>query len=370
MRVENRTIYLLFLLLISFLLFSCANPSEDKSSNNSFFNLYPYERFQDIPEITAAEIRAIEEFQKQGISFVYGMTPSTEAFYSLDNTVRGFSALFCQWLTGFFGIQFIPVISEWDDLVYGLESGEIDFSGDLTLTEKTRETYFMTSAIVQRTLTFDSDHDVVSEEILPVIFSPVSMTTRKKELEPFITVIQKVIYGGGLRFLTSMYNQGYREYLTHKFFSRLTEEERIFMQSSPVVRFAAETDNFPVCFFNSQEKQWQGIAFDVMNEIENLTGLTFQIANINNQMIPWTDMARMLESGEVSMLTELIRTNEREGRFLWPRTVIAKNNFALISKLAHPNITINEILSVRVGLPRGTAYTEIFRSWFPYHDYT
>jgi len=46
------------------------------------------------------------------------------------------------------------------------------------------------------------------------------------------------------------------------------------------------------------------------------------------------------------------------------------DNYVLISKAAYPNITINEILYVKVGIPKNTAYAEVFEAWFPKHGST
>ncbi|MCL2282589.1 MAG: ATP-binding protein, partial [Fibromonadales bacterium] len=44
------------------------------------------------------------------------------------------------------------------------------------------------------------------------------------------------------------------------------------------------------------------------------------------------------------------------------------DKYALLSKLSFPNITIRDIFSIRIGIPRGTAYEEQFKSWFPEHS--
>jgi len=217
---------------------------------------------------------------------------------------------------------------------------------------------------------FDTYSDIVIEDFFPNIFSPVSLAAQNKELESIISIVQKALNDNKLRYLAGLYNQGYRDYLKHKLSMRFTEEEKAYLQKRPVVSFAAEYDNYPLCFFNTREGNWQGIAFDVMSEIQKLTDLTFISANKNNQRIAWPVMVKMLEDGEVSMLTELIRSEERKDRFIWPDTSIITDNYALLSKAEHNNISTSEILYVRVGLPKGTAYTEAFKNWFPDHKHT
>ena len=113
-----------------------------------------YDSYQDIPGVTQDEIIAIEELRRQGTAFVYGMHKSTEAFTREDGEIQGFSALFCHWLTQLFGIPFRPALYGFDDLIEGLATGEIDFTGELMATDERREMYLMTDAIAERTLKY------------------------------------------------------------------------------------------------------------------------------------------------------------------------------------------------------------------------
>jgi len=150
--------------------------------------------------------------------------------------------------------------------------------------------------------TFDTYEDLIGGEFYPIILSPVSMTTRKPEFEPVITIMEKALKNGGLRYLIRLYGKGYNEYLCYKLFLHLTDEEKAYLNEKHDVLFAAEYDNYPICFYNTEEKQWQGIAYDVMNKIYELTGLSFKQINTETSQIDWSDMMRMLESGEVDMV--------------------------------------------------------------------
>jgi hypothetical protein len=116
---------------------------------------YPeYTSYRDIPGITEEEITAIESLRVQRESFVYGMIATVEAFYNAEGQIEGYAVLFCRWLTELFGIPFTPAIYEWDHLLAGLESGAVDFSGELTATEERREKYYMTGAIAERSVKY------------------------------------------------------------------------------------------------------------------------------------------------------------------------------------------------------------------------
>jgi len=105
-----------------------------------------------------------------------------------------------------------------------------------------------------------------------------------------------------------------------------------------------------------------------LRELESLTGLIFKINHDKNT--EWPELLSSLESGKTSMITELLLSEDRIGLFLWPKSVIMTDNYALISKSDYPNVSINDILRIKVGLIKNTAYTSLFNIWFPDHKNT
>ncbi|MDR0585321.1 MAG: response regulator [Treponema sp.] len=410
-----------------------------------------YTSYRDIPGITPEEINALEalksrkRFDEDRDYFIYGMNLTTETFYNEDGQIAGYSALFCDWLSTLLGIPFKPVIYEWGDLIKGLQSLEIDFSGELTATEERRKVYFMSDVIAERSIkymrlsggedlssiarkrplhyaflegattaelvapyitedfksffiddydtayrmlkngeidaffdegiaeaAFDDYGDVRADEFFPLIYGPVSLATQNPDLQPVISVVQKALQSGSMRHLIGLYNQGQKTYMRHKFLIQLSPAEKAYIQDH-VVREAAvpigvEHDNYPVSFYNPQEKEWQGIALDVLAGVEELSDLSFR--RINDETVEWPELMDMLERGEAAMITELIPSGERTGRFLWADTAYQSDYYALLSKSDFRDIGINEIRYARVGLMEGTAYAELFREWFPDHGNT
>ncbi|MCL2052336.1 MAG: transporter substrate-binding domain-containing protein [Lachnospiraceae bacterium] len=126
-------------LLMAFLLSACNTSNLHKASEPLIFNTY-----LDIPGITEAEKNAIENFKREGLSFTYGMTETTEAFIGADGEIGGFAVLLSEWLSELFGIPFNLNHYTWNGLLDGLRSGEIDFTSDLASNEERRRIYFMT----------------------------------------------------------------------------------------------------------------------------------------------------------------------------------------------------------------------------------
>ena len=208
--------------------------------------------------------------------------------------------------------------------------------------------------------------DVVIEDFMPLIFSPVSLSTAKPELESIIAVVQKALDAGALTHLNDLYRWGYSDYKHHAFYARLTEEELDYMARNPVIRFAAESDNYPSSFYSDRSGGWRGIVFDALEEISAITGLEFEVAH--DPGLKWSELVVMLESGQVPMISNLIRTRNREGRFLWPESSFFTDRPAMISKEEFRDITGHEVNMVSVGLNKDTGSAELFWAWFPNHD--
>ncbi|MCL2805827.1 MAG: transporter substrate-binding domain-containing protein [Treponema sp.] len=408
------------------------------ADNNESDVRLSFSEYRDIPGITSEEIKAIEAILEKKDYFIYGMIPSTETFLNESGEVSGYSALVCRWLSELFGIPFVPQRFSWHGLLDGMESKEIDFSGDLTANEERRKTYFMTDAIAQRSIkyyriagsspfseirqtrkpryvlqekntitadvlffsggTFDPVYvleydevydllksgeadalitegvqedffdvygDVVVSEFFPLIYSPVSLSTQNSELEPIISAVQKALENGGIRYLSELYDQGYQDYLRNKLYMRLTEEEKQYIKDNPVIPFGAEYDNYPISFFSTRSREWQGICFDALEQLESLTGFKFSI--VNDERTDFYELLRMLENGEIYIVSELIQTTDREGRFIWPVNAFMTDQSVLISRVDYRNINVNRVYSERVGVSKGTAHSEFFFRWFPNH---
>jgi PAS domain S-box-containing protein len=396
--------------------------------------------FRDVPDVTVDEIKAVESLQKKYDSFVYGMSPSTEAFVGKEGEIQGYATLFCEWLTNMFGIPFKVEFYEWDDLLKGLENGEIDFTDELMTTPERRKTYFMTSPIVERSLkiyriknsetidnilksrpprygflqgsilsanvtenagynfetifvdsyntayrmlkdggidayfgmdtsqaAFEAFGDVVTEDFYPYILSPSCLSTQKAELQPIIAVTEKALNDSTLLYLAGLYKAGYKQYLEHKLYAMLTEEEQLYIKNNPVVPVAVEFSNYPLCFYDANTKQWHGIYFDLFEEITKLTGLAFNRVNDHNTNV--YELIEMLENGKALIMPELFRIKDYEGRFLWSDVPLMKDNFAFLSKMNYQNVEMSMISHLNVAVRRESIYSELLKKMFPNHKH-
>ena len=111
---------------------------------------YKFVAYDKIPGVTESEIKEIEAIKSGRDSFVYGVKLSNDCFYDEDGTLNGFTVFLTEWLSGIFGIEFVPVVYSWDKLNAGLDSMEIDFSGDIP--SKRQDDFFLTSPIIEHNI--------------------------------------------------------------------------------------------------------------------------------------------------------------------------------------------------------------------------
>ncbi|MDR3000753.1 MAG: transporter substrate-binding domain-containing protein [Fibromonadaceae bacterium] len=214
---------------------------------------------------------------------------------------------------------------------------------------------------------FDAHGGVVATNFVPLVFGPVSLTTGIPELAPIISILTKALRNNGIEHLTKLYNLGYNHYLTNKLQRWLTEEEREYIKNNPVIKIGALYYNYPIDFYNEYEKEWQGIMFDLLEEVSVLTGLSFKVAT--DVSMEQSDLIRELEQGKVSFISELTRMPEMEGRFLWSQRAKLQDDYLLVSKSGLPNLKVNDILNIKVGLIKDHLHTAMFHKWFPDHAY-
>jgi signal transduction histidine kinase/CheY-like chemotaxis protein/HPt (histidine-containing phosphotransfer) domain-containing protein len=247
-----------------------------------------------------------------------------------------------------FEVVFLP---DDDEIARQLEKGEID----AYIEESIEEAFF-------------DKHDFIRiETFYPLTYSPVALATKNPKLEPVINIIQKYLEHEGAYELTQLYNQGIKDYFKNKLKSKFSEEKKeyILKRNKPgnAVSLAAEMDNYPICFFNTQENEFQGIAIDILKEISEITGLSLRIDTDKDSL--WPDIFSGLEEGRYSIVTELIPTEKRKGRFLWTDEPYTSNYYAMLSRMDFPYVDINQSLYLNIGLIEDTAYLEVFHEWYP-----
>ncbi|MCL2079300.1 MAG: ATP-binding protein [Oscillospiraceae bacterium] len=212
-------------------------------------------------------------------------------------------------------------------------------------------------------IAFDVYGGVVTDDFFPLTFLPVSIATGNQNFAPIISAIDKALQGGLHSHLTELYARGYSDYRKYRFNEFLTDEERSYLRDNPTIPFASQYMSYPVSFYNTVEERWDGGVFDVLSEMQQLFGVVFELVNDTGAEL--LELMNLLEDGTAYFMPNLISSPERAPRFLWPDTLYIKDRFALLSKQSYPNISTNDIPFEKIGFARGSAFADMFRSWFP-----
>lgn len=249
------------------------------------------------------------------------------------------------------GYSFVPVyLKTYSDAKESLKNGKIDAFID----KETAQAVFASEAGIK------------SELYLPLTFSPVCISTNDKDFEPVISVLNKYLQNGGRQRLSEIYRDGKDMYMRHRLNMLLTDEEREYIakhvRNGNPVKAIFEFDNYPVSFYNKQEKSFQGIAIDILAQVSRLTDLKF--APVNTEQNGWYELINILERGDASIMTELDYTSNRKGRFLWTGVPYSVDQYALLSRTDTPDIGIDQVLTMKTGLIYGSPYESFFLEWF------
>jgi signal transduction histidine kinase/CheY-like chemotaxis protein len=441
----RKSVFLLLLSVLSALVLGGCFSGQNKSSlSRRSAEINSIKTYRDIPGITEREITAIEMLKSFRDSFSYGSSLTTESFILPDGTYSGFTSMFCELLTGLFGIPFVQESHGWDSLMSGFNSREIDFTGDLTPTPQRAQIYFMSTPIAERSLTVffksgarriktsedinglkigffartvteqlvrasypalsfravplqnsediaenlllgeidafitDSvvsydfiDYDfIIGANALPYVYTPVSLSTANPNLEPVISAVNKYIQAGGIDELHRLYAIGEHEFAKYSFDRFLSDEERAYIADlasrGAKVPVALETDNYPLSFYNKEDRAFQGIVPEILDKVNVLSGIEFGVVNVVNT--PWREILQMLETGRAALVSDLAYTPERDGRFLWSEHAIAVFSYALLSKADYPDIKLYQVIRETIGVERSTSFEDIFKSLFPNHE--
>ena len=217
-----------------------------------------------------------------------------------------------------------------------------------------------------------AEYELYVEAFSPGIYNNVAFSTCDERLLPVLSVVQKYLDADGGAEVMNLYADGRQDQLRHKLLSRLTEEELAYLtvhqNPAAIIPIIIEYDNYPVSFYNVHDKEWQGIAMDIISEIESLTGMTFGC--INGRTEAWSDLLGYLQSGYAVMATELIQSPGRSSQYIWSDPPYLTDYYAMISKTDYPDINLGQVKDARIGLINNSAFESVFKEMFPEHKNT
>ncbi|MDR2093956.1 MAG: transporter substrate-binding domain-containing protein [Treponema sp.] len=238
------------------------------------------------------------------------------------------------------------------------------------ITRGTVDAFLINSALALSPF-WDDQNDIVENKAFSSLIYPVSLATKKAELAPIIHVLDKYLHRSTAIHLDNLYIQGLKQNGKYKLYRQLSREEREYIDEhvrcGTPVWVAGDTHNYPLEFYNTVSKEWEGIAVDIVKKISELTGLTFKC--ISGPNTPWTEAFDRMETGEASMCYLLFYLKEREGRYLWADQPYLIDRLAFLSLSNKPNIEVNQIRYMQLGTVDGVLYKPMLYNLYPNQKY-
>jgi len=215
------------------------------------------------------------------------------------------------------------------------------------------------------------DYDFITGvDALPFVYTPVSLSTANPSLEPVISALNKYLQAGGIDELYRLYAIGERQFAKYSFDRFLSDDEKAYIADLTArgakVPIALETDNYPLCFYNKEDGEFQGIAPEILDKVRGLSGIEFDVVNAIDT--PWSEILNMLETGKAALVSDLAYTPERSSRFLWSEHTVAVFNYTLLSKTDYPDLKLYQVIRETIGIEKSTSFEDIFNSLFPNHE--
>jgi signal transduction histidine kinase/ABC-type amino acid transport substrate-binding protein/DNA-binding NarL/FixJ family response regulator len=213
-----------------------------------------------------------------------------------------------------------------------------------------------------------SDYNFIkSKGFFSLVYTPVSLTTANPELEPIISVMNKYLAAGGVDRLYELYKEGDDEYAKYKLSRSFSDEETAYIASlsasGAAVRVGLENDNYPISFYDEKQKEFHGIAPDILAEVSRLTGIKFEVAT--GQDTAWSEIVEKLRTDDIALVSELQYSKERGKDFIWAAEPYLTSHYALLSKLDYPDVEFYRVVRATVGVVKETAHEELYDALFP-----
>lgn len=207
------------------------------------------------------------------------------------------------------------------------------------------------------------------EAFYPFIFSFSSFAARDPAMFPIVEAVQKILENGGSDILSGLFTQGMEDAKRHRMSQLLTCEEWEFIEENPVIPIAVHGNSYPLSFYNAWDREFQGIAHDILRQVELITGLSFDIIHTEGLEMP--QMAAKLARGEVylaaGVFSERVAIGGRPNPFLMTEAFFS-DYYAFLSSAETSTINISELLYLRIGVLDNDVYDILFRHLFPYHE--
>ncbi|MFN4216853.1 MAG: transporter substrate-binding domain-containing protein [Brevinematales bacterium] len=141
----------------------------------------------------------------------------------------------------------------------------------------------------------------------------------------------------------------------------LTEEEKAWIATHPVIRLAPDPD-FPPFEFFDQWGRYQGIGTDFAREFARWSGIKIEVYRYKN----WGEVLQALSNREVDMINCAIDTPARRGYVSFPAPYLEIPNVVVTRKNMPSGVPFESVLRAKTGMVRGYGMVDILGEKYPF----
>lgn len=134
-----------------------------------------------------------------------------------------------------------------------------------------------------------------------------------------------------------------------------TAEEKAWIKANPVITYGAGTNWYPYEYIDEIGK-YQGISNDYLSYITSKTGLQFKPINM-----PWHDMLKKTEKGELDLLATVSKTKEREKTLTFANSHTDANYYIFVSDKFVQNNENASLSGKTIALVKGYSVNSAIR---------
>ena len=139
----------------------------------------------------------------------------------------------------------------------------------------------------------------------------------------------------------------------------LSDEEKAWLNSHPVVRVHNEKDWAPFNYFESGNPR--GLSIDYMNLLAEKLGIEIKYVTGPS----WNEFLGMIKSKELDIMLNIVRTEDRLKYLLYTAPYIRNPN-VIVSSADSPHDSVEQLAGKTVAFPKGFFYEEVLTKSFPH----
>lgn len=143
----------------------------------------------------------------------------------------------------------------------------------------------------------------------------------------------------------------------------LTETERLWLKTHPVIRLAPDPEFKPIEFFDDKGN-YRGIGADYVRLIERKIGIKFDIIKYEN----WEDVITHAKQRKVDILNAVVKTPQRKKYLLFPTPYLTIPSVIIARKTVTKDLTLDMLRGMHVVMVSGYGYVDLIHNKYPEID--